>query len=148
MPTKSDRHAQFFVALWDQLQTRARAAENKSKLAGDLSYDHVKDRTSSTVGTEDDGGVLFDETIAAYRERRRRAQELLCAAIIESQRKAFRAYLQRPQWTTLGEDLGTSLQSSFSSCSSLLLLSRATLCQVNQKAYMDYSRWLAARRHP
>ena len=69
-----------------------------------MSYDHVKGRTSSTVGTEDDGGVLFDETIAAYSARRKRAEEFLSEALVESQRKAFRAYLQRPQWSTIAED--------------------------------------------
>jgi len=70
-----------------------------------MSYDHVKDRTSSTVGTEEDGGVLFDETIAAYSLRRARAQEFLSEALVVNYRKAFKAYLQRPQWTTVGDDL-------------------------------------------
>jgi len=69
-----------------------------------MSYDQVKDRTSSTVGTEEDGGVLFDETIAAYSQRRKRTQEFLSEALVESHRKAFRAYLQRPQWTTVADD--------------------------------------------
>ena len=34
-----------------------------------MSYDHVKDRTSAAVGSEDGGGILFDETIAAYSAR-------------------------------------------------------------------------------
>lgn len=64
----------------------------------------MKDRTSSTVGTEEDGGVLFDETIAAYSGRRKRAEEFLSEALVETHRKAFRAYLQRPQWSTIAED--------------------------------------------
>jgi hypothetical protein len=69
-----------------------------------MSYDQVKDRTSSAVGTEEDGGVLFDETIAAYSARRKRAEEFLSETLIESHRKAFRAYIQRPQWSTIAED--------------------------------------------
>lgn len=69
-----------------------------------MSYDHVRDRTSTAVGTEEDSGVLFDETIAAYTQRRERAKEFLIEAIVESHHKAFRAYLQRPQWTTISED--------------------------------------------
>ena len=69
-----------------------------------MSYDHVKDRTSSVVGTEDDGGALFDETIAAYSLRRQRAQDFLVDAVVESHQKAFYAYLKRPQWTTINED--------------------------------------------
>ena len=69
-----------------------------------MSYDQVKDRTSSTVGTEEDGGMLFDETIAAYSMRRKTALEFLVAAVAESHHKAFRPYLQRPQWLTINED--------------------------------------------
>ncbi|KAK3317862.1 TIP-1 family-domain-containing protein [Cercophora scortea] len=95
---------EFFVTLWDQLQARAKLNGDHSNLAGGMSYDQVKDRTSSSVGTEEDGGVLFDETIAAYSQRRRRAQDFLAEAIAEDHRKAFRAYLQRPQWTTIAEE--------------------------------------------
>lgn len=95
---------QFFVTLWEQLQTRAKASEDQANLAGGMSYDHVKDRTSSAVGTEQDGGVLFDETIAAYTQRRERAKDFLIEAIVDAHHKAFRGYLQRPQWTTINED--------------------------------------------
>ncbi len=69
-----------------------------------MSYDQVKDRTSSAVGSEEDGGVLFDETIGAYALRRKTAQEFLVSAAVDSQHKAFRPYLQRAQWTTINED--------------------------------------------
>ncbi|KAK4242929.1 RINT1-like protein [Achaetomium macrosporum] len=95
---------EFFVTLWEQLQARAKTAEDQSNLAGGMSYDHVRDRTSATVGTADDGGVLFDETIAAYSQRRKRAEEFLSEALIDSHRKAFKAYLHRPQWSTIADD--------------------------------------------
>lgn len=97
---------EFFVTLWEQLQARAKKSEDQSNLAGGMSYDHVRERTSSVVGNEEDGddGVLFDETIAAYSARRKTAQEFLVAAIVESHQKAFRPYLQRPQWTTINEE--------------------------------------------
>ena len=66
-----------------------------------MSYDHVKDRISSVVGTEDDSGVLFDETISAYTMRRKRAQEFLTQTLIQNQKKAFAPYLKRPQWSTI-----------------------------------------------
>jgi len=69
-----------------------------------MSYDQVKDRTSSAVGTEEDSGALFDETIAAYSARRKRAEEFLSEALVDSHRKIFRAYLSRPQWTTIADD--------------------------------------------
>jgi len=97
--------------MWEQLQTRAKGTGDQSNLAGGMSYDHVKDRTSSVVGTEDDGGALFDETAAAYSVRRQRAQELLVEAVVESHRNAFYAYLRRPQWTTINEDPAASKRS-------------------------------------
>ncbi|KAL2125784.1 hypothetical protein VTI74DRAFT_2757 [Chaetomium olivicolor] len=69
-----------------------------------MSYDHVRDRTSAAVGTEEDSGVLFDETIAAYSQRRKRAAEFLSEALVDSHRKAFKAYLHRPQWSTIADD--------------------------------------------
>jgi hypothetical protein len=73
-----------------------------------MTYNQVRDRTSAAVGTEEDGGVLFDETIAAYSQRRKRAEEFLSEALIESHRKVFKAYLHRPQWSTIAEDSSAS----------------------------------------
>ena len=95
---------QFFIALWEQLQIRAKAAEDQTNVAGGMSYGQIKDCTSSAVGTEEDGGVLFDETIDAYTQRREKAKEFLIDALVESHQKAFRPYLQRAQWTTISED--------------------------------------------
>ncbi|KAH8880360.1 hypothetical protein GQ53DRAFT_891306 [Thozetella sp. PMI_491] len=97
---------EFFVALWEELQSRAKGAKDSADIAGGMSYDDVKDRTSPAVGSEEDGGALFDETIEAYSERRKRAREFLSDAVVESHQKAFRAYLQRPQWTTVSDETG------------------------------------------
>lgn len=96
---------EFFVELWDKLQARARGGDDQDNLAGGMSYDQVKDATSATVGTEEDGGILFDETIAAYSARRRAAREFLVDALKDSHSKAFRPYLTRPQWSTISDDL-------------------------------------------
>lgn len=69
-----------------------------------MSYELVKDRTSSSVGSSEDDGVLFDETIAAYSLRRKRAQEFLSEALIESHRKAFRSYTVGRRWTTISDE--------------------------------------------
>lgn len=69
-----------------------------------MSYDQVKDRTSAAVGSDEDGGVLFDETISAYSMRRKAAQDFLIAAVVDSHQKAFRPYLHKAQWTTINED--------------------------------------------
>lgn len=78
-----------------------------------MSYDDVKDRTSTAVGQHSDQGALFDETVAAYVARRKAAQELLIGALVESHNKAFRSYSHRVEWTTVGEAavLGMSLLS-------------------------------------
>ncbi|KAI1080950.1 RINT-1 family protein [Whalleya microplaca] len=96
---------EFFVTLWDQLQARARQSDDQdNNLAGGMSYDHVKDRTSSVVGSDEDGGILFDETIAAYSSRRKSAEEYLTTALVDSHQKAFRPYLAKPQWATISDD--------------------------------------------
>lgn len=95
---------EFFVELWDRLQARATKSDDQSNLAGGMSHDEVKGRTSQTVGTGEDGGILFDETIKAYTERRTAAQDLLTEAVIRSHADAFRAYIQRAHWTVVSED--------------------------------------------
>jgi RAD50-interacting protein 1 len=94
---------QFFVLLWDQLQSRATNGTGRNSMTGDISYDAIKDRTSAAVGSGDEDGVLFDETIAAYSIRRKTAMEFLVGALTESHQKAFRAYVTRTQWTTISE---------------------------------------------
>ncbi|KAK3985894.1 RINT1-like protein [Cladorrhinum sp. PSN332] len=96
---------EFFVTMWEQLQNRAKVGEEQNSSVGGMTYDHVRDRTSAAVGREDDGGVLFDETISAYSQRRKRAQEFLSEALVASQRKAFKAYLHRPQWSTIAGEV-------------------------------------------
>lgn len=69
-----------------------------------MSHDLVKHRTSAAVGSNEDGGILFDETIAAYSNRRKTAEEYLVTALISSHQKAFRAYLVKPQWSSLSSE--------------------------------------------
>jgi RAD50-interacting protein 1 len=95
--------------LWEQLQARAKTSEDQSNLAGGLSHDHVKDRISSAVGSDGDGGILFDETIAAYSSRRKTAEEYLIIALNESHHKVFRPYLTKPQWSTISDELNGKL---------------------------------------
>ncbi|KAK4250015.1 RINT1-like protein [Corynascus novoguineensis] len=115
---------EFFVTLWEQLQTRAKASEDQSNLAGGMSYDHVRDKTSAAVGKEEDSGVLFDETIAAFSQRRKRAEEFLSESLVESHRKAFKAYLHRPQWSTIADDASGDLGVTAELDEPLLVLKR------------------------
>lgn len=96
---------QFFVSLWDKLQSRATNVQDEDDLAGGLSYEQVKDKTSSSVGLDGDGGILFDETIVSYSARRKAAETYLISALVASQQKAFRSYLSKTEWSIIGDDL-------------------------------------------
>ncbi|KAL7619613.1 hypothetical protein AAE478_010154 [Parahypoxylon ruwenzoriense] len=101
---------EFFVTMWEQLQTRAKRADGQGNIATGMSYDQVKDRTSAVVGSDSDGGILFDETIAAYARRRKAAEEYLVTALADSHQKAFRPYMAKAQWTTISD--GTHVETS------------------------------------
>ncbi|RYP74974.1 hypothetical protein DL771_002622 [Monosporascus sp. 5C6A] len=105
----------FFITLWEQLQSRARNSDDEDNLAGGMSHDHVKNRTSAAVGSDGDGGILFDETIAAYSNRRKTAEQYLVTALIRSHQQAFRPYLVKPQWSSINGDTSTDpIQSTVS----------------------------------
>ncbi|CAM1503847.1 Fc.00g014380.m01.CDS01 [Cosmosporella sp. VM-42] len=95
---------EFFIILWEELQTRAaKKADQGNNITATLSYDDVKHRTSSAVGQKTDDGALFDETVEAYRMRCKAGQDILAATLVESHSKAFKAYVNKVQWTTIGE---------------------------------------------
>ncbi|KAI0886545.1 TIP-1 family-domain-containing protein [Annulohypoxylon maeteangense] len=95
---------EFFVTLWDQLQTRAKRSHGDGDIASGMSYEDVKDKTSSVVGSDGDGGILFDETISAYTHRRKAAEEYLVSALNDSHQKAFRPYFTKAHWTTISDN--------------------------------------------
>lgn len=74
-----------------------------------MSYDHVKGRTSSEIGSEGDGSI-FDETIKFYSKRRESAQKFLKEALVESHQTAFRPYLSKPQWSIVSSEASGKLQ--------------------------------------
>lgn len=69
-----------------------------------MSYEELKDRTSTAVGSDEEGGGLFDETIAAYSMRRKTAGDFLVSALVDSHNKAFRAYTSRKHWTPISQE--------------------------------------------
>ncbi|CAI4220019.1 unnamed protein product [Parascedosporium putredinis] len=87
-----------------KLQSRSKTSDEQRVLSGEISYEEVKDRTSSAIGSNTGDGGLFDETIAAYTLRRKAARDYIEAALVDSQNKAFRAYLSRTHWTPASED--------------------------------------------
>jgi len=90
---------EFFLELWEEFQAGPQSGGSKN-LTGGMSLEQVKDRTSSATG--EDGG-LFDEMVVAYSLRRKTAQDFLVFALVESHSKAFRSYMHRVQFTTVGD---------------------------------------------
>jgi RAD50-interacting protein 1 len=99
---------EFFITLWEQLNARSRDREDAANFAGGMSYDEVKDRTSTSMGEDEEGGILFDETIMAYSQRGKAAQDFLVGALVETHQKAFRPYISRAQWQTVNNDSSRS----------------------------------------
>ncbi|KAL7938803.1 TIP-1 family domain-containing protein [Trichoderma chlorosporum] len=97
---------EFFVILWDQLHKRESRQIKlpSSSIANVVGHgDDIKERTVAAVDGGDENGAIFDETIAAYTNRRKAGEELLVGALVESHSKALRAYTHNVQWTTVGE---------------------------------------------
>ncbi|KAL9059413.1 MAG: hypothetical protein Q9206_001486 [Seirophora lacunosa] len=104
----------FFLELWEELQDRARAgAEGKrgGKVSGNMSVAHVADKTSSTVGSDDGGGALFDETAGAYRRLRVRAEGIMTDHFVQNVRNSLKAYGRVNAWSALSEEGNESLES-------------------------------------
>lgn len=93
----------FFLELWDELQDRARRNTGKN-LAGPLSVEDVAERTSSTVGSAEESGGLFDETAGAYRRLRIRGEGIMQDALIHTIRESLRPYSRINPWSTLSTE--------------------------------------------
>ncbi|KAL8726921.1 MAG: hypothetical protein Q9166_006410 [cf. Caloplaca sp. 2 TL-2023] len=94
----------FFLELWEELQDRARANASQGQrknLAGNMSVEHVADKTSSAVGNEEGGGALFDETAGAYRRLRVRTEGILTDTFVQQIRDSLRAYGRVNPWSLL-----------------------------------------------
>ena len=98
----------FFLDLWDELQDRARRSTGKN-IAGPLSVEDVAERTSSTVGSEEDSGALFDETAGAYRRLRIRTEVVVQDMLIHSLRESLRPYGRINPWSSLSTEASSSL---------------------------------------
>ncbi|CAF9912472.1 MAG: hypothetical protein ALECFALPRED_008124 [Alectoria fallacina] len=93
----------FFLDVWDELQDRARRSTGKN-LAGPMSVEDVAERTSSTVGSEEDSGALFDETAGAYRRLRVRTESFIQDMLIYSLRESLRPYGRVNPWSSLSAE--------------------------------------------
>ncbi|KAI9823285.1 MAG: hypothetical protein M1832_002509 [Thelocarpon impressellum] len=93
----------FFLELWDELQDRARRSSGKT-LAGPMSLEAVAEKTSQTVGSDEDSGALFDETAGAYRKLRVRTEEVMVELLVHNMREALRPYSRINPWSSLDSD--------------------------------------------
>lgn len=77
-----------------------------------MTYIEVKDATSTALGTEGEGGAMFDETITSYRTLRNKAERLIIQDIKSTYPASFRLYTTKPQWTTITDEpvVGTTAQ--------------------------------------
>lgn len=99
----------FFLDLWDELQDRARRNNGDRNLAGPMSVEHVAERTSSVVGSDEDTGALFDETAGAYRQLRVRTEDVLQDKLISNVREALKPYGRINPWSSLSSEPSSSL---------------------------------------
>ncbi|PNY29804.1 RAD50-interacting protein 1 [Tolypocladium capitatum] len=93
---------EFFAILWEELQARDTQRNQQGSLVDTVERDDIKGHVPRGLGDGENDGI-FDETVAAYAMRRKGAEELLIGALADSHSKAFRAYLNHVQWTTVGE---------------------------------------------
>lgn len=99
----------FFLGLWDELQDRARRSTGDKNLAGSMSVEDVAERTSNTVGSDEDSGALFDETAGAYRRLRVRTEGIIQDMLIYNLRESLRPYGRINPWSSLSSEPGSSL---------------------------------------
>ncbi|OAQ66528.1 RINT-1 family protein [Pochonia chlamydosporia 170] len=95
---------EFFVVLWEDLQARDRQQSKRNSAASGIEPESILGRVPSNLGDNgnNDSGI-FDETVSAYTSRRKAAEQLLINALADSHAKAFRAYINKVQWTTVGD---------------------------------------------
>ena len=89
----------FFIELWDELQYRVKRHGDQS-FAGSMTKEHVAERTSSSIDS-DDMGALFDETSAAYGQLRVKTEEVLQNRLTTGIRESIRPYGRINPWSSL-----------------------------------------------
>ena len=95
----------FFIDLWDELQQRATSkAGPTSPDIGDMTLEGVARRTSRAVGSEEESGALFDETVGAYHRLRTRTEEIIQEKMAQDARESLRPYLRLTSWAYVASD--------------------------------------------
>jgi hypothetical protein len=92
----TEKKKQFFLELWEDLESRASKANPNKTLAGNMNIRHVASVTSSalTSGNDDDDGALFDETAGAYKRLRQKTEEMLVDLVVGNVKDELKAYIK------------------------------------------------------
>ena len=69
-----------------------------------MSVEDVAERTSSTVGSHEEWGALFDETAGAYRRLRVRTETIMQDTLVHHLRESLRPYGRIKLWSSLNND--------------------------------------------
>ncbi|KAG9243861.1 RINT-1 family protein-like protein [Calycina marina] len=96
----------FFLDMYLELKARVKkgSISNDANLAGSMSYNEVKEAMSESLGTEDGLGSVFDALTSSYKERLLEpSADLLVQAFRNSFPILFRPYVDKAQWTTVGD---------------------------------------------
>lgn len=99
--------------MWEDLQERAKDTDSSANLAGEMSYNEVRDSTSDAMGSELEGAV-FDKTIDSFEKLRQMAESYITQAIKYSFPVSFKQYITKPQWCTIGDASSSKFPGSFS----------------------------------
>ncbi|KAL8764668.1 MAG: hypothetical protein Q9194_006904, partial [Teloschistes cf. exilis] len=114
----------FFLELWEELQDRAndpgRGGDRGKVTVGDMSVEHVADKTSSAVGNEAEQGALFDECAGSYRRLRIRTEGVLTDSFVQQVRESLRPYGKINAWSTLSSPSSANQQTTNLAISSAL----------------------------
>ncbi|KAG4437008.1 hypothetical protein IFR05_007512 [Cadophora sp. M221] len=102
---------EFFIDMWEDLQERAKDTDGNANLAGEMSYNEVRDSTSDAMGSELEGAV-FDKTIESFEKLRQMAESYITQAIKYSFPVSFKQYITKPQWCTIGDASSSSYPSA------------------------------------
>lgn len=88
--------------MWEDLQERAKETGGSAKLAGEMSYNVVRESTSDAMGSDSEGAV-FDKTIESFEKLRQMAESYIIQAIKYAFPVSFKNYISKPQWCTIGD---------------------------------------------
>jgi len=94
---------QFFLELWEDLQTRAQKNTPNKQLTGNMNIAEVASITSNTLisSDTDDDGALFDETANSYKNLHLKTEEMIVDHLAAHIKDELKAYIKINNWSSL-----------------------------------------------